>query len=120
MTAGMKTVIHPVRDLEAARRLYRALLGVEPYVDEQYYVGFRVAGQELGLDPNGHAKGMIGPLGYWHVDDIHQTVDALVSHGGQLQGDITNVGGNRLIATITDTDGNSFGLLQDPPVEEAQ
>lgn len=120
MTAGMNTIIYPVKDLEAARRLYRALLGVEPYVDEKYYVGFRVAGLELGLDPNGYAKGMAGPLGYWHVDDIHQTVDALVSHGAQLEGDITNVGGNRLIATVTDTDGNAFGLLQDAAAEEVR
>jgi hypothetical protein len=41
MISGMKTVIHPVKDLGAARRLHGALLGVAPVMDEPHYVGFR-------------------------------------------------------------------------------
>jgi len=47
----------PLRDLAKAKAVYRELLGLEPYADEPYYVGFRVGDQELGLDPNGHGKG---------------------------------------------------------------
>ena len=68
MTAGLKTIIYPVKDLALAKPLFAALLGVEPYADESYYVGFRDAGQDVGLDPNGHARGMTGPVPYWHVD----------------------------------------------------
>jgi hypothetical protein len=60
----MKTVIYPVEDIAAAKQIYSTLLGVEPYMDEVYYAGFAVEGQDVGLDPNGHAKGMTGPVGY--------------------------------------------------------
>ena len=115
MTTGMNTVIYPVRDLAAAKRLFSALLGTPPYVDEPYYVGFRVGAQELGLDPNGHGRGRAGPVGYWGVDDIAATVDVLLDGGAQPQQPISDVGGGKLIASVTDPDGNVIGLLQDPP-----
>ena len=49
MTQGMRTFIYPVKDLAQAKTLYSTLLGVDPYVDEPYYVGFRVGDQEIGL-----------------------------------------------------------------------
>ena len=70
MDQGIGVVIYPVSDLAQAKTLYRTLLGVEPYVDEASYVGFRVGDQEIGLDPHGHCKGMTGPVGYWHTNDI--------------------------------------------------
>ena len=70
MGHGIKTIIIPVRDLAAAKTLYGTVLGVEPYADEPYYVGFRVGDQEIGLDPNGHNHGMTGPVGYCHVGDV--------------------------------------------------
>jgi len=57
---GIRTIIYPVEDLGSAKALYSKLSGVEPYVDEAYYVGFRVGDQEIGLDPNGHKQGMTG------------------------------------------------------------
>ncbi len=38
MDQGFSVVIYPVSDLAQAKTLYRTLLGVEPYVDEAYYV----------------------------------------------------------------------------------
>jgi hypothetical protein len=52
MNQGVKTVIYPVNDLARAKAFYRILLGVEPYADQPYYVGFRIGDQEIGLDPN--------------------------------------------------------------------
>ncbi|MGH3121155.1 MAG: VOC family protein, partial [Streptosporangiaceae bacterium] len=52
-TKGIKTVLHPVSDLEAAKAVYTALLGVEPQHDAPYYVGFEAAGQHIGLVPGG-------------------------------------------------------------------
>jgi predicted enzyme related to lactoylglutathione lyase len=109
----MQTVIYPVEDLESAKEIFGKLLGVEPYVDQPFYVGFRVEGLEAGLDPNGHGKGMTGPVGYWHVDDIEGIREQLVEAGATVQSPITDVGGGRLIATLTDPDGNPIGLLQD-------
>ncbi len=58
MNEGMKTVIYPVRDLGQAKALFHNLLGVQPYTDSPYYVGFRIGDQEIGLDPNFHKAGM--------------------------------------------------------------
>jgi predicted enzyme related to lactoylglutathione lyase len=114
MTSGMKTIIYPVKNIAAAKELYGKLFGVEPDVDEAYYVGFNVDGQHAGLDPKGHSKGMTGPVGYWHVDDINQSLEALLAVGAEAQQPVSDVGGGRLITTVKDPDGNVFGLLQDP------
>jgi predicted enzyme related to lactoylglutathione lyase len=114
MTAGVKTIIYPVKDLAQTKALFSTLLGVEPYADEPYYVGFKDAGQDVGLDPNGHAKGMTGPVPYWHVSAIKNTLSALLDAGAELLQDVQDVGGGRLIASVKDADGNLIGLLQDP------
>lgn len=113
MTSGMRTVI-PVKDLAAAKELYATLFGVAPSVDEVYYVGFDVDGQHVGLDPNGHSKGMTGPVEYWQVDDINKSLDALLAAGAEAQQPVGDVGGGTLIATVKDRDGNVIGLLQGP------
>jgi predicted enzyme related to lactoylglutathione lyase len=94
--------------------LHSKLLGVEPYVDEAYYVGFRVGDQEIGLDPHGHNQGMTGPVGYFHVSDIQQSLQALLDAGAQTQQEVKDVGGGKLIAWVKDADGNIIGLLQSP------
>lgn len=114
MTDGMKTMIYPVKDLAAAKAVYGALLGAAPDVDQPYYVGFTAGDQHLGLAPNGHARGMTGPLPYWHVPDIRQSLDALIAAGAQLEQDVTDVGGGKLVATVKDADGNLTGVLQQP------
>ena len=48
-TQGIKTVLHPVSDLAAAKAVYTALLGIEPQHDADYYVGFEAKGQHIGL-----------------------------------------------------------------------
>ena len=114
MTAGMRTIIYPVVDLDAAKTLYGELFGIEPYMDEPYYVGYNVGDQNVGLDPNGHGKGMTGPTGYWHVDDLEAALEGLVLRGASRVQDITDVGRGKLIAAAQDGDGNFIGLLQMP------
>ena len=114
MTSGIRTVIYPVKDLAAAKTLYTKLIGVAPVMDEPYYVGFKVDGQDIGLDPNGHRQGMTGPLGYWEVEDIAERVRQLTGAGATVRQDATDVGGGKLIATLADADGNVFGLSQSP------
>jgi predicted enzyme related to lactoylglutathione lyase len=113
MTAGTKTVIYPVKDLAQAKTLYTTLLGVAPMMDEPYYVGYRVADQDIGLDPHGHSKGMTGPVAYWHVDDIHGTLQQLLDAGAQMQQAVSDVGGGKLVAMVKDADGNEIGLIQE-------
>jgi predicted enzyme related to lactoylglutathione lyase len=112
--AGMDTVIFPVHDVDKAKPLYTTLLGIEPYMDQPYYVGYRTDDQEIGLDPNGHAKGMTGPVGYVEVADIAASLAALVEAGASVKDDVNDVGGGKLIATVTDPDGNILGLAQSP------
>jgi predicted enzyme related to lactoylglutathione lyase len=112
MTSGIRTVIYPVKDLAQAKMLYGKLVGVEPYMDEAYYVGFNVAGQDVGLDPHGHSQGVTGPEGYWHVDDVEKSLKALLEAGAEVQKEVKDVSGGKLIASVKDTDGNVIGLIQ--------
>ena len=78
-------------------------------------MGFRPAGgPEIGLDPNGHASGLTGPVAYWRVADIEATIEKLTAAGASVTQDPRDVGGGRLIARLTDADGNMFGLTQNP------
>ena len=82
MTA-VDTIIFPVKDLGAAKAVFTTLLGAEPHTDEPYYVGYNVDGQEFALDPNGHRKGLTGPVPFWTVDDLEATSAALVAAGAR-------------------------------------
>jgi predicted enzyme related to lactoylglutathione lyase len=66
------------------------------------------------LDPNGHSQGMTGPIAYWEVSDIKQSLQELVDAGAQIVQDPKDVGGGKLIATVKDADGNVSGLSQTP------
>ena len=112
-TLGIKTVLHPVTDLEAAKAVYTALLGVPPQHDAPYYVGFDVEGQHIGLVPGGGAQGMTSPVAFWHVPDIEAKIAEVTAAGATVKEPAHDVGGGRLVATVTDRDGNVLGLLQD-------
>jgi predicted enzyme related to lactoylglutathione lyase len=114
MSHSIKTIIIPVRDLGTARALYGTALGVEPYVDEPYYVGYRVGDQEIGLDPNGHSHGMTGPVAYCHVADVTATLRQAADAGWRTRQDVKDVGGGQLAAIVEDPDGNVLGLLHRP------
>ena len=113
-TQGIKTVLHPVSDLAAAKSVYAALLGVQPQADSAYYVGFDVEGQHIGLVPGGGSQGMTSPVAYWHVADIEAKLAEVTAAGATVKEPAHDVGGGRLAATFTDPDGNVLGLLQDP------
>jgi predicted enzyme related to lactoylglutathione lyase len=115
-TEGIKTVLHPVSDLPKAKAVYTALLGVAPSADSSYYVGFDTAGQHIGLVPSG-SQGMTSPVAYWHVPDIEAKLAEVTAAGATVKDPPRNVGGGRLVATVTDPDGNVLGLLQDPVSE---
>jgi predicted enzyme related to lactoylglutathione lyase len=105
-------IVYPVGDIAAATRFYSALLGLDPYMESPYYVGYRIAGQEIGLDPNGHRKGQTGPIAYRPVEDIRKSLELLVEAGAQVHQDVQDVGGGKLTAWVRDADGNLTGLVQ--------
>ena len=112
-TQGIKTVLHPVTDLDKAKAVYAALLGRQPQHDAPYYVGFDAEGQHIGLVPNGAQQGMTSPVAYWHVADIEAKLAEVTAAGAVVKEAPHDVGGGRLVATVTDPDGNVLGLLQD-------
>jgi predicted enzyme related to lactoylglutathione lyase len=112
-TQGIKTVLHPVSDVTKAKAVYTALLGQPPQTDESYYVGYEVAGQHIGLVPGGGPQGMTSPIAYWHVPDIEAKVAELTAAGATVKEAPHDVGGGRLVASVTDADGNVLGVLQD-------
>jgi len=112
-TQGIRTVLHPVSDLEAAKAVYTALLGVAPQADSPYYVGYDTDGQHIGLVPGGGRQGMTTPVAYWHVPDIEAKLAEVTAAGATVHEPAHDVGGGRLVATVSDPDGNMLGLLQD-------
>jgi predicted enzyme related to lactoylglutathione lyase len=112
-TQGIKTVLHPVSDLTAAKAVYTALLGFPPQHDAPYYVGYEAEGQHIGLVPGGGPQGMTSPVAYWHVADIEAKLAEVTAAGATVKDPVRDVGNGRLVATVTDPDGNVLGLLQD-------
>jgi predicted enzyme related to lactoylglutathione lyase len=111
-TEGVKTILHPVSDLAAAKAVYTALLGIEPQTDGPYYVGYGAAGQQIGLVPN-RGEGATAPVAYWHVSDIAAKLAEVTAAGATLKESPRDVGQGRLVATFTDPDANVLGLIQD-------
>ena len=114
MNEGFTTIIYPVRDIAQAKKLYTKLLGVEPIMDEPYYVGYRVGNQDIGLDPNGFKQGMTGATTYYQVSDIQKSLQTLREGGAQVVQEARDVGGGKLVAVAKDADGNMVGLIQLP------
>ena len=109
MNKGIKTIIYPVKDVTQAKTLFRKLLGVEPYSDQPYYIGFKVGDQDIGLVPNGNNAGMTA---FYHVDNIKSSLQILLDAGAEIIQDIKDVGKGRLIASAKDKDGNLIGLIE--------
>jgi predicted enzyme related to lactoylglutathione lyase len=112
-TQGIKTVLHPVSDLAAAKAVYTALLGIAPQADSEYYVGYTAEGQQIGLVPGGGPQGMTSPVAYWHVADIEAKLGEVTAAGATVKEAPHEVGGGRRVASFTDLDGNVLGLIQD-------
>lgn len=106
----MCLLVYPAREMEPAKRLFQAVLGVAPYVDTPYYAGFQSGDLEIGLDPHGSSS---GPIAYWAVKDIRASLQQLLDAGAELVQDVRSVGPGRQIAQVKDAGGSTVGLLQD-------
>ncbi|MBO0948053.1 VOC family protein [Fibrella forsythiae] len=110
---GLRTAIYAAPDLEQAKTWYTAFLGIAPYFDEPFYVGFNVGGYELGLDPDlTPAEGT--PVSYWGVADVEATWQALLTLGATAQQEPQHVGSDIIVATLNDPFGNTLGIIQNP------
>ncbi len=110
---GLRTAIYAAPDLDQTKAWYTAFLGIAPYFDEPFYVGFNLAGYELGLDPNvTPASGT--PVTYWGVSDIQAVWQQLLTQGAAPQTAPQDVGDGIWVATVTDPFGNTVGIIQNP------
>jgi len=112
MFLGLRTVTYPCRDLAATKAWFTALLGAAPYFDEPFYVGFNVAGYELGLVPHSDAGGE--STTYWGVADADAALERLVAAGGTSHHDVTEVGDGIRVAAIREPGGNIVGIIENP------
>jgi len=116
MLDGLRTAVYQVMDLAAARDWYAEVLGVQPYFDMPFYVGFSPGGYELGLHPvdPSDPEGPSGHCAYWAVDDIPAAIHRLVACGARLVGQPQDVGDGIVVATLQDPFGNALGLIDNP------
>ncbi|MFG2698916.1 VOC family protein [Kitasatospora sp. NPDC048407] len=112
MFLGLRTVIYPAPDLAAAKAWWTSVLGVEPYFDEPFYVGFNVGGYELSLDPNGDPAA--GPVTYWGVRDVDVALKSVVAAGATVRSAVQEVGGGIRVATVVEPTGAVVGLIENP------
>jgi predicted enzyme related to lactoylglutathione lyase len=113
---GLRTAIYPVTDLAKARSWYSTVLGIAPYFDEPFYVGFNVGGFELGLDPDISAQkpGAAGGMAYWGVENADKAWARLMEQGAAPLSPVRDVGGGIRVATVKDPFGNVLGVIENP------
>jgi len=111
---GLRTTIYKVTDIDKAKKWYAKILGIEPYFDEPFYVGFNVAGYELGLTPEEKSSGEGGVTSYWGVDNVQSIYGELLDAGAKPHEEPTDVGGGIVVATVKDPWGNLFGIIYNP------
>jgi predicted enzyme related to lactoylglutathione lyase len=128
MLRGFATINYWADDMDAAKRWYAELLGVEPYFERPgpdgrlAYAEFRIGDfqDELGLihrgwQPAGAATEPGGAVMHWHVDDIEATFAKLLAMGAKQYQPITNHGDSGFVtASVVDPFGNVLGVMYNP------
>ena len=116
MFLGLRTAIYHVHDIEQGKQWYGQVLGIEPYFDQPFYVGFNVGGYELGLQPDGAApdERADGAVAYWGVADAEEAFKKLIDFGATVHEPVQDVGEGIRVATVKDPFGNIFGIIENP------
>jgi catechol 2,3-dioxygenase-like lactoylglutathione lyase family enzyme len=109
---GLRTVIYPANDIDAARAWWTGFLGIDPYFVEPFYVGFEVAGYELGLLPDANVEE--GAQVYWGVENVQAAVDEAINAGASPHTAPSEVGGGIVTALVTNPDGGMVGFIFNP------
>ena len=113
---GLRTTIYKVSDISCAKAWYSKIFGVDPYFDEPYYVGFNIAGYELGLQPEDNAlpskEG--GVVSYWGVENVEEIYKIFIANGASEYEKPTEVGEGIIVATVKDPWNNLVGIIFNP------
>jgi predicted enzyme related to lactoylglutathione lyase len=112
MLLGLRTIVYPAPDLDAAKAWFTHLVGQPPTFDEPFYVGFSAGGDELGLDPN--ADPADGPVTYWGVVDVDAAVAELLAQGATEHDPVRDVGEGIRLASVRGPGGVIVGVIQNP------
>ncbi|GCE30070.1 glyoxalase [Dictyobacter alpinus] len=113
MFQGLRTVVYGVEDIEKAKVWYSSILGIQPYFDQPFYVGFNVGGFELGLSPT-TKPGTSGPTAYWGVANADEAWKHLIDQGAKEHEPIEDVGDGIRIGSVIDPFGNTLGIVENP------
>lgn len=116
---GLANVSFFADDLDAARRWYTDVFGIEPYFTRDGYVEFRVGDDldEIGIIDRRYAPGAGGPSGAvvsWHVDDLAGTFARLVELGATVHDGIRERGAGFVTASVVDPFGNLLAVMTNP------
>jgi predicted enzyme related to lactoylglutathione lyase len=113
---GLRTAIYRAPDLDKAKEWYSRVLGIAPYFDQPFYVGFSIGGYELGLDPDSSPTpaGPGGVIVYWGVSDASAALERLLSLGATERTAVQEVGERIRVATVLDPFGNVLGIIENP------
>lgn len=114
---GLRTLIYPAPDLDAAKAWFTDTLGFGPYFDEPFYVEFNVGGYELGLLPD--ADPQVGPMTYWGVADADRALESLLTTGATVHEPVSDVGAGIRTAVVRSPVGVLLGVIENPSFSAA-
>ncbi|HVM06897.1 MAG TPA: hypothetical protein VM345_00410 [Acidimicrobiales bacterium] len=108
---NVENIVYTVTDIATAKAIHIALLGVEPHTDQPYYVGFNVAGFEIGLTPQ-RPHSSVGAVAHIHVPDLRAALTEVRRAGATLASEPTQVAPGTKVATVTTPDDITLGLIE--------
>jgi predicted enzyme related to lactoylglutathione lyase len=130
MLRGLAQLIFFADDMDAAKRWYSDLLGMEPYFERSgpdgglAYLEFRIGDyqHEFGIidrryapHPHPAAGGPAGEIANWHVDDVSAALDRLLSMGASEHEPRIDRGDSGWVtASVVDPFGNVLGITYNP------
>jgi predicted enzyme related to lactoylglutathione lyase len=121
---GFATISYWADNVLAAKKWYTKLLNIEPYFERPEadgklaYVEFRLGDyqHELGIidrryEPKNATPRIGGVIQYWHVDDVSETLEKLLSMGAKEYEPLTPRGDGFVTASVVDPFGNILGIM---------
>ena len=113
---GLRTTIYKVSDMDAAKKWYTEAFGTEPYFDEPFYIGYNIAGYELGLQPEEMPASdkSANVVTYWGVENAEAEYQRFLDLGASGFEEPSNVGGEIVVAAVKDPWGNVIGIIYNP------
>jgi predicted enzyme related to lactoylglutathione lyase len=122
----MATVSFYADDVNAAKKWYADLLGIDPYFERPdaknpEYVEFRLGDyqHELGIiskkyAPKNATAGPGGAVLFWHVDDVAAALEKVKAKGAKEYEPLIKREAGFVTASVIDPFGNILGLMFNP------